>query len=121
MRNLINQVSSSFFQELELEALKLVIPLKTRHNEVAPTQFECAPVFEECNLAVDHNQLVMDLLKKVGRRHSFRVLLHEKPYAGVNGSGKHNNWSLRTDTGVNLLKQGKNPKQNLQFLSFLVC
>ena len=109
-----------FMNELEIECMKLGIPVKTRHNEVAPNQFECAPIFEEANLAVDHNQLLMDLMEKVARKHNFRVLLHEKPYAKVNGSGKHNNWSLSTDTGVNLLKPGKNPKSNIQFLTFLI-
>jgi glutamine synthetase len=98
----------------------LGIPIKTRHNEVAPMQFEFAPVYEEANVAVDHNSLFMDLMEKVARRHDFRVLLHEKPFAGVNGSGKHNNWSLATNTGVNLLSPGKTPKSNLMFLSFFV-
>lgn len=110
----------SFMVELEIESFKLGIPLKTRHNEVAPSQFECAPVFEEINLAVDHNQLLMDVMEKVARRHNFKVLLHEKPYAGINGSGKHNNWSLITNTGVNLLSPGNSPKTNLQFLTFFV-
>ncbi len=110
----------SFMEDFEIEAYKLGIPLKTRHNEVAPNQFECAPVHEEANLAVDHNQLLMDLMKRVAQRHKFRVLFHEKPFAGINGSGKHNNWSLGTNTGVNLLSPGKNPKSNLQFLTFLV-
>ena len=110
----------AFMKDLEYECLKLGIPVKTRHNEVAPNQFECAPIFEEANLAVDHNQLLMSTMKKVARRHNFRVLLHEKPYKGVNGSGKHNNWSLLTNTGVNLLSPGKNPKSNMQFLIFLV-
>ena len=110
----------SFMVDFEIEAFKLGIPLKTRHNEVAPSQFECAPVFEEINLAVDHNQLLMDLMDKVARRHSFKVLLHEKPYSGINGSGKHNNWSLGTNTGKNLLSPGKTPKTNLQFLTFFV-
>jgi glutamine synthetase len=100
--------------------LKLGIPVTTRHNEVAPNQFECAPIFEECNLANDHNLLLMDLMEKIARKHDFRVLFHEKPFAGVNGSGKHNNWSLGTNTGVNLLAPGKNPKSNLQFLTFFV-
>jgi glutamine synthetase len=100
--------------------LRLGIPVTTRHNEVAPNQFECAPIFEECNLANDHNLLLMDLMEKIARKHDFRVLLHEKPFAGVNGSGKHNNWSLGTNTGVNLLAPGKNPKSNLQFLTFFV-
>lgn len=110
----------NFMKDLEIEALALGIPIKTRHNEVAPNQFECAPVFEEANLAVDHNQLLMDIMHKVGRRHKLCVLLHEKPFAGVNGSGKHNNWSLATDTDKNLLSPGKNPKSNLQFLTFFV-
>jgi len=108
----------AFMVEFEIEAFKLGIPLKTRHNEVAPSQFECAPVFEEINLAVDHNQLLMDVMDKVARRHNFKVLLHEKPYAGINGSGKHNNWSLTTNTGKNLLSPGNSPKTNLQFLTF---
>ena len=111
---------TAFMEELEHECHRLGIPVKTRHNEVAPNQFECAPVFEEVNLAVDHNQLLMSTMKKVARRHDFRVLLHEKPYKGINGSGKHNNWSLMTNTGVNLLAPGKNPKSNMQFLVFLV-
>ncbi|HMT28984.1 MAG TPA: glutamine synthetase III, partial [Bacteroidia bacterium] len=110
----------AFMVEFEVEAFKLGIPLKTRHNEVAPSQFECAPVFEEINLAVDHNQLLMDVMDKVARRHNFKVLLHEKPYAGINGSGKHNNWSLVTNTGKNLLSPGNSPKTNLQFLTFFV-
>ncbi|KAB2817181.1 MAG: glutamine synthetase type III [Bacteroidetes bacterium] len=109
-----------FMQEIEFEALRLGIPIKTRHNEVAPSQYEFAPIFEEANVAVDHNSLFMDLMEKVARRHNFRVLLHEKPFAGVNGSGKHNNWSLATDTGVNLLQPGKTPKSNLQFLTFFI-
>jgi glutamine synthetase len=109
-----------FMSELELEGHKLGIPLKTRHNEVAPNQFECAPIFEEANLANDHNQLVMDLMKHIAPKHNFAVLLHEKPFAGINGSGKHNNWSLSTDTGVNLYSPAKNPKGNLLFLSFIV-
>jgi glutamine synthetase len=111
---------TAFMREFENEAILLGIPVTTRHNEVAPNQFECAPIFEECNLANDHNLLLMDLLEKVARKHDFRVLLHEKPFAGVNGSGKHNNWSLGTNTGVNLLQPGKNPKTNLQFLTFFV-
>jgi len=110
----------AFMVEFEIEAFKLGIPLKTRHNEVAPSQFECAPVFEEINLAVDHNQLLMDVMDKVARRHNFKVLLHEKPYAGINGSGKHNNWSLVTNTGKNLFSPGNSPKTNLQFLTFFV-
>jgi glutamine synthetase len=110
----------AFMVDLEYEALNLGIPLKTRHNEVAPGQFECAPLFEEINLAVDHNQLLMDLMEKIAKRHNLRVLLHEKPFAGVNGSGKHNNWSLSTNTGKNLLSPGKTPKNNLMFLTFFV-
>jgi glutamine synthetase len=109
-----------FIEDFECEAYKLGIPVKTRHNEVAPNQFECAPIHEEVNLAVDHNQLLMDIMKRVARKHKFRVLFHEKPFAGINGSGKHNNWSMATNTGVNLLSPGKNPKTNLQFLTFLV-
>lgn len=109
-----------FMYELEHESMLLGIPVKTRHNEVAPNQFELAPIFEEANLAVDHNSLLMDLMKKVADRHDFKVLFHEKPFAGVNGSGKHNNWSLSTDTGVNLLAPGKTPMSNLQFLTFFV-
>jgi glutamine synthetase len=111
---------TAFMREFEMESLLLGIPVTTRHNEVAPNQFECAPIFEECNLANDHNLLLMDLMEKIARKHDFRVLLHEKPFAGVNGSGKHNNWSLSTNTGVNLLAPGKNPKTNLQFLTFFV-
>ena len=107
-------------KELEIECHKLGIPAKTRHNEVAPNQFELAPIFENANLANDHNQLVMDLMKRIARKHNFAVLLHEKPYSGVNGSGKHNNWSLCTDTGINLFAPGKNPKGNMLFLTFLV-
>ncbi|REJ85193.1 MAG: glutamine synthetase type III [Bacteroidetes bacterium] len=110
----------AFMLDFETEAYKLGIPLKTRHNEVAPSQFECAPVFEEINLAVDHNALLMDLMEKVAKRHHFKVLLHEKPYAGINGSGKHNNWSLSTNTGKNLLSPGSTPKSNLMFLTFFV-
>lgn len=110
----------AFMREYEFEALKLGIPVTTRHNEVAPNQFECAPVFEETNLANDHNLLLMDVIEKVARKHDFRVLFHEKPFAGLNGSGKHNNWSLATNTGINLLSPGKNPKANLQFLTFFV-
>lgn len=110
----------SFMVDLENEALKLGIPLKTRHNEVAPSQFECAPMYEEINLAIDHNQLLMNLMEQVAIRHNFKALLHEKPYSGVNGSGKHNNWSLITNTGVNLLSPGKTPKNNLMFLTFFV-
>ena len=111
---------TAFMKELEVECHKLGIPVKTRHNEVAPNQFELAPIFENANLANDHNQLVMDLMKRIARKHHFAVLLHEKPYSGVNGSGKHNNWSLCTDTGINLFAPGKNPKSNLLFLTFLV-
>ncbi len=110
----------AFMKDLEVQALELGIPCKTRHNEVAPNQFELAPIYEECNLAVDHNMLLMSLMKKVARRHSFRVLLHEKPYAGINGSGKHNNWSLTTDTGILLHAPGKTPEDNLRFLVFIV-
>ena len=110
----------NFMKDFEIECYKLGIPIRTRHNEVAPNQFECAPVFEEANLAVDHNQLLMDVMKRVARHHKFRVLLHEKPYKGVNGSGKHNNWSLLTNTGVNLLSPGSTPKSNLQFITFLM-
>jgi glutamine synthetase len=110
----------AFMKDFEFESYKLGIPVKTRHNEVAPNQFECAPIFEEANLAVDHNQLLMDVMKRVARKHKFRVLFHEKPFAGINGSGKHNNWSMATNTGVNLLSPGRNPKTNLQFLTFLI-
>ena len=110
----------NFMRELETESMLLGIPVKTRHNEVAPNQFELAPIYEEANLAVDHNSLVMDVMQKVADRHSFKVLFHEKPFAGVNGSGKHNNWSLSTDTGVNLLAPGKTPMSNLQFLTFFI-
>lgn len=109
-----------FMKELEIEAWRLGIPVKTRHNEVAPNQFELAPVFEECNLANDHNLLIMALLRKISRRHGFRVLLHEKPFKGVNGSGKHNNWSLGTDTGIPLMAPGKTPEENLRFMTFVV-
>jgi glutamine synthetase len=110
----------AFMVEFETTAHKLGIPLRTRHNEVAPNQYEVAPTFEEANLAVDHNQLLMDLMDKIAERHNFKVLLHEKPFKGVNGSGKHNNWALSTDTGVNLLGPGKRPKENLQFLTFFI-
>ena len=110
----------AFMKDYEEESYKLGIPLRTRHNEVAPSQFECAPIFEECNLAVDHNTLLMDVMYRVADRHKLRVLLHEKPFAGINGSGKHNNWSMATDTGVNLLAPGKTPKTNLMFLTFFV-
>lgn len=111
---------TAFMTELEQESHKLGIPVKTRHNEVAPNQFELAPIYEELNLANDHNLLVMSLMEKIAKKHHFRVLLHEKPYAGVNGSGKHCNWSMSTNTGVNLLSPGKNPYANLQFVTFLV-
>lgn len=111
---------SAFMKELEIEALKLGIPVKTRHNEVAPNQYELAPVFEECNLATDHNMLIMSLMRKVARRHGFRVLLHEKPFKGINGSGKHNNWSLGTDTGIGLMAPGKTAEDNLRFITFIV-
>lgn len=110
----------AFMRDFEQEAYKLGIPLRTRHNEVAPSQFECAPIFEEVNIAVDHNTLLMDVMTRVARRHQLVVLLHEKPFAGINGSGKHNNWSMATDTGVNLLAPGKTPKTNLMFLTFFV-
>ena len=110
----------AFMKDLEIQALELGIPCKTRHNEVAPNQFELAPIYEECNLAVDHNMLLMSLMKRVAHKHSFRVLLHEKPFAGVNGSGKHNNWSLCTDTGVLLHAAGKTPEDNLRFVVFIV-
>ena len=110
----------AFMKDLEIQALELAIPCKTRHNEVAPNQFELAPIYEECNLAVDHNMLLMSLMKKVARKHGFRVLLHEKPFAGINGSGKHNNWSLSTDTGVLLHAPGKTPVDNLRFVVFIV-
>ncbi len=111
---------AAFMKDLEIQALELGIPVKTRHNEVAPNQFELAPIFEECNLAVDHNMLIMALMRKVARTHGFRVLLHEKPFKGVNGSGKHNNWSLGTDTGVLLMSPGKTPEENLRFITFIV-
>ena len=111
---------NEFMRDFEYEAYKLGIPVKTRHNEVAPNQFEVAPIFEETNLAVDHNLLIMDIMKKVAKHHNFRVLFHEKPFKNINGTGKHNNWSLSTDTGVVLHSPGKNPKSNLQFLTFLV-
>jgi len=110
----------NYMYDLEIEAAKLGIPLKTRHNEVAPGQYECAPMFEEVNLAIDHNQLLMDLMDDVAKRHHFRVLLHEKPFAGINGSGKHNNWSLITNTGVNLLSPGNDPNSNLLFLTIFI-
>lgn len=110
----------NFMKELEIECMKLGIPVTTRHNEVAPNQFELAPMFEETNVAVDHNSLLMDIMARVAHKHHFHILFHEKPFKGVNGSGKHNNWSLATDTGENLLSPGKNPKKNLQFLTFFV-
>ena len=111
---------AAFMKDLEIQALELGIPVKTRHNEVAPNQFELAPIFEECNLAVDHNMLLMSLMRKVARSHGFRLLLHEKPFKGVNGSGKHNNWSLGTDTGVLLMAPGKTAEDNLRFITFIV-
>jgi glutamine synthetase len=110
-----------FMKEFEEQAYRLGIPIKTRHNEVAPNQFECAPMFEEANIAVDHNTLLMTVMRKIALKHKLRVLFHEKPFAGVNGSGKHCNWSMMTDTGVNLLAPGKTPKNNIQFLTFFVC
>ncbi len=110
----------AFMVDFEIEAHRLGIPIRTRHNEVAPNQFECAPTFEEANLAIDHNQLLMDVMGNVAEKHNFKVLFHEKPFKGVNGSGKHNNWALSTDTGVNLLAPGRRPKENLQFLAFFV-
>jgi glutamine synthetase len=110
----------AFMRDLELESHKLGIPVRTRHNEVAPAQYEVAPIFEEINVAVDHNQLLMDVMDRVARRHKLRVLFHEKPFAGINGSGKHNNWSMGTNTGTNLLSPGKNPSTNLRFLTFFV-
>ena len=110
----------AYMRDFENEAYKLGIPLRTRHNEVAPGQYECAPIYEEVSVAVDHNSLLMDVMERVARRHHLRVLLHEKPFAGINGSGKHNNWSMATDTGVNLLAPGKTPKTNLMFLTFFV-
>jgi glutamine synthetase len=110
----------AFMRDYETEAYKLGIPLRTRHNEVAPSQFECAPIFEEVSVAVDHNTLLMDIMDRVARRHKLRVLIHEKPFAGINGNGKHNNWSMATDTGINLLAPGKTPKTNLLFLTFFV-
>jgi glutamine synthetase len=110
----------AFMRDFEEESYKLGIPLRTRHNEVAPSQFECAPIFEEVSVAVDHNTLLMDIMDRVARRHKLRALLHEKPFAGINGNGKHNNWSMSTDTGVNLLAPGKTPKTNLMFLTFFV-
>ena len=111
----------SFMEEFEEEAYKLGVPIKTRHNEAAPNQFECAPKFEEANIAVDHNLLLMSVMRKIAPKHHLKVLFHEKPFAGVNGSGKHCNWSLATDTGINLMAPGKNPKSNIRFLAFFVC
>ncbi len=111
---------AAFMKDLEIQALELGVPVKTRHNEVAPNQFELAPIYEECNLAVDHNMLIMSLMRKVARSHGFRVLLHEKPFKGVNGSGKHNNWSLGTDTGILLMAPGKTAEENLRFITFVV-
>jgi glutamine synthetase len=116
----IPERATVFMRDFEIEALKLGIPVKTRHNEVAPNQFECAPVFEECNLAVDHNQLIVDVMNKVAKRHKLCCLMHEQPFAGVNGNSKHNNWSMLADTGVNLLSPGKTPKKNLKFLTFFI-
>ena len=111
---------AEFMRDLEIQALELGIPCKTRHNEVAPNQFELAPIYEECNLAVDHNMLLMSLMRNVARKHGFRCLLHEKPFAGINGSGKHNNWSLTTDTGALLHAPGKTPEEHLRFITFVV-
>ncbi|MBL7111269.1 MAG: glutamine synthetase III [Bacteroidales bacterium] len=116
----ISERVTAFMRNFEIEAYKLGIPLKTRHNEVAPNQFECAPIFKDANLAVDQNLLVMDIMKRIARKHYFRVIFHEKPFQGINGSGKHSNWSLLTDTGINLLAPGKTPRSNLMFLTFLV-
>lgn len=116
----IPQRVKAFMAEFEIESHKLGIPVKTRHNEVAPNQFECAPIFEEMIVAVDHNQLIMNVMKKVARKHNFRVLFHEKPFKNINGSGKHNNWSMATNTGLNLLSPGSTPKRNLLFLTFLI-
>ena len=116
----IPQRVAAFMKDMVIQALHLGIPVKTRHNEVAPNQFELAPVFEECNLAVDHNMLIMSLMRNVARNHGFRVLLHEKPFKGVNGSGKHNNWSLGTDTGILLMSPGKTAEENLRFITFVV-
>ncbi len=116
----IPQRAMAFMRDLEIECMKLGIPVKTRHNEVAPNQFELAPIYEEANLAVDHNSLLMDIMGRIASKHNLKVLLHEKPFAGVNGSGKHNNWSLSTDTGVNLLGPGKTPMRNLQFLTYFI-
>lgn len=117
----ISERVMAFMVDLEKTAIKHGIPLKTRHNEVAPSQFECAPVYEEMNLAIDHNQLLVNIMDRIALKHHFKVLLHEKPYSGINGSGKHNNWSLITDKGINLLSPGNTPKNNLMFLSFFIC
>ena len=111
---------AAYMEDLEYEGYKFGIPLKTCHNEVAPNQFEIAPIYSEANLAVDQNLLLMSIMKKVARRHGFRVLLHEKPFQGINGSGKHCNWSIGTDTGVGLFTPGKNTKENLQFITFII-
>src|SRR5207244_11830667 len=111
----------AYMQEMEIELYKLGVPIKTRHNEVAPSQYECAPIFEEANVAADHNQMVMEIFRRVASLHDFALLLHEKPFAGVNGSGKHNNWSLQDGEGNNLLDPGHTPDQNLQFLIFLMA
>jgi len=116
----INERVSCFMKELEIESYKLGIPLKTRHNEVAPGQYECAPIYEEANLSIDHNQLIMDVMRRIARRHSYRIIFHEKPFKDINGTGKHLNWSLGTNTGINLFSPGKNPKTNMQFLTFVV-
>ncbi len=123
MKNLTSERSlecTAFMREVELEAYKYGIPLKTRHNEVAPNQFELAPIYGETNLAVDQNLLVMTLMHRIAAKHHFKLLLHEKPFAGVNGSGKHNNWSLGTDTGIGLFTPGKTANENLLFVTFLV-
>ena len=111
----------AFMQDFEMECHKLGIPVSTRHNEVAPSQFECAPLFEEINVATDHNQLMMDVMDKVSLKHNLKVLFHEKPFAELNGTGKHNNWSLITNTGVNLFQPSSSARENLQFLTFFVC
>jgi len=116
----IPQRVNAFMADFEIESHKLGIPVKTRHNEVAPNQFECAPIYEEMVIAVDHNQLLMNIMKKIARKHNFRVLFHEKPFKKINGSGKHNNWSMATNTKVNLLSPGSTPKRNLLFLTFLI-
>lgn len=116
----IPERAAAFMKEFEIEAWKLGIPVKTRHNEVAPNQFELAPIYEEINISIDHNQLIMVIMEKIARKHNFRVLFHEKPFAGINGSGKHNNWSLATNTGINLLSPGKSPNSNFLFLTFFI-